>query len=88
MEFRWIQWNIDHWAAHGLSWEEAEEVIRQARPPYPQFRGDGKWLVCGRGPGGQFLQVIFVEDDDGTVFVIHGRPLNEREKRRYRRREP
>jgi hypothetical protein len=29
---------------------------------------------------------VFVLDDDGTVFVIHARPLTDLEKRRYRRR--
>ena len=40
----------------------------------------------GRGRGGRLLQVIFVADDDGTVFVIHARELTEREKRLHRRR--
>jgi hypothetical protein len=31
------------------------------------------------------LQVIFVLEGDGTIFVLHARPLTEREKRRYRR---
>jgi hypothetical protein len=31
------------------------------------------------------LQVIFVLDDDDTVFVIHARPLTEQERRRHRR---
>ncbi len=46
-----------------------------------------KWIVWGRGSGGRFLQVIFVLDQDKTVFVIHARPLTEPEKRRYRRRK-
>ncbi len=32
------------------------------------------------------LQVVFVIDPDDTVFVIHARPLTERERKRYRRR--
>jgi uncharacterized DUF497 family protein len=31
------------------------------------------------------LQVVFVLDDDATVFVIHARPLTDRERRRFRR---
>ena len=30
----------------------------------------------------RLLQVVFVLDDDGTVFVIHARPLTDLEKRR------
>jgi hypothetical protein len=29
---------------------------------------------------------VFVIDPDDSIFVIHARPLTEREKRRYRRR--
>ncbi len=85
MVFRWNDWNIEHVAAHGVSPQEAEAVVLGARSPYPLYREDGKWLVWGRGRGGRFLQVVFVIDDDGTVFVIHARPLTENEKRRFRR---
>ena len=87
MQFRWIDWNRDHVAVHGVDWEEAEMVVRQARPPFPQQIGEDKLLVMGRGRGGRFLQVIYVLDPDDTVFVMHARPLTDREKRRYRRRK-
>lgn len=86
VEFRWIGWNIEHIGAHGVSPEEAERVVENATPPYPLYRDDDKWLVWGRGFGGRFLQVVFIIDDDGTIFVIHARPLTEREKRRFRRK--
>lgn len=86
MEFRWNDWNIEHVARHGVDPAEAEQVIVDARPPWPLVRDDEKWLVWGRGRGGRPLQVVFVLDDDDTVFVIHARPLTEREKRRFRRR--
>jgi hypothetical protein len=44
-------------------------------------------LVQGRGGGGRWLQAIYVLDDDGTVFVIHARPMTDREKRRWRRKQ-
>ena len=86
MEFRWNDWNLDHVARHGVTPEEAEKVITSARSPYPLRREDEKWLVWGRGSGGRFLQVIYIEDDEGTLYVIHARPLTEREKLRYRKR--
>jgi uncharacterized DUF497 family protein len=30
--------------------------------------------------------VVFVLESDETVFVIHARPLTDKEKKRYRRR--
>jgi uncharacterized DUF497 family protein len=85
MEFRWNAWNIEHLASHGVAPEEVEAVVRAAARPYPLHRADGKWLVWGRGRGGRLLQVIYLVDDDGTVFVVHARPLNDAEKRRFRR---
>ena len=86
MEFRWNEWNLDHIAVHGVTPEEAERVVENAEPPYPEGREDGKLLVIGRSDGGRWMQVIYVQDDDDTAFVIHARPLDDGEKRRYRRR--
>ena len=86
MEFRWNEWNLEHIAEHGVRPEEAERVVENARPPYPEAREDRKLLVIGRGLGERWLQLIYVLDDDGTAFVIHARPLDDGEKRRYRRR--
>ena len=88
MEFRWHEWNIEHIGTHGVSPNEAEAVVRRAVQPYPRKLDDDKWLVWGQGRGGRFLQVIFVLDEDESVFVIHARLLTDREKRRYRRRRP
>lgn len=84
--FRWIDWNIDHLAKHGVDSDEAEMVVENALPPYPSRSGDGKWLVRGPGRGGRLMQVLFIREDDDTLFVIHARPLNEREKKQLRRR--
>ena len=85
MEFRWNDWNVEHISAHGVTPEEAESVVVAAASPLR--REDDKWLVFGRGKGGRFLQVVFVLDEDDTVYVIHARPLTKREKRRLRRRK-
>ena len=86
MRFRWNEWNLEHVARHGVEPWEAEQVVRNARPPYPEERADDKWLVCGRGSGGRFLQVVFVVGNDDLAYIIHARPLTAKEKRRFRRR--
>ena len=55
--------------------------------------GRNKWRVVGRGYGERWLQVVFVfdpEEEDpeteDTAYVIHARPLTDREKRRERKR--
>jgi len=85
MDFRWNDWNEEHVGKHGVSPEEAERVVETARSPFPRSIDDDKWLVWGRGFGGRLVQVIFLLDDDGTIFVIHARPLNDKEKGRFRR---
>ncbi len=85
MDFRWHEWNVRHVVNHGVDPDEAEQVVIGAQAPYPKYRGDGKWLVWGQGRGGRYLQVVFIAGEDDVVFVIHARPLTEREKRRYRR---
>jgi uncharacterized DUF497 family protein len=85
-EFRWTEWNVEKVLRHNVSPDEAEYVVNHARSPYPEHRGDGKWAVWGRTWAGEYLQVVYLIDADGTVFVIHARPLEQAEKRRYRRR--
>ncbi len=84
MEFRWIEWNIAKVVDHGIAPEEAENVVEGATDPYPQYRGDNKFLVWGATSTGRLVQVVFLIEEDDMVFVIHARPLTEKEKRRRR----
>jgi uncharacterized DUF497 family protein len=86
MEFRWNDWNVEHIAEHGISPADAETAVRTARRPFPRYEGHGKYRVWGRDAGGAYLQVLFVYDPPGVIFVIHARPLDEREKRLFRRK--
>jgi len=86
MDFRWNEWNVEHIARYGVMPDEAEYVVRTTKNPFPRKIEEDKWLVWGRGRGDRFLQVIYVLDEDRTVYVIHARPLEDREKRRFRRR--
>jgi uncharacterized DUF497 family protein len=56
------------------------------RVHYPDYCGDDRWVVWGQGEGGRYLQVVFLIDEDGTLYIIHARPLTDREKRLLRRR--
>ena len=86
MQFRWIDWNRDHIAEHGVDREEAEMVARSAKQPFPRKIDEDKWLVIERGVGGRFVQVIYVIDPEKTVFVIHARPITDHEKRRLQKK--
>ena len=86
VEFRWNEWNVEHLARHGVNPEEAEEVVIGATQPYPLERPDEKWLVWGRTWRGRALQVVFIVDENDTLYVIHARDLTRREKHQFRRR--
>ncbi len=86
MVFRWNDWNLEHAGRHGVWPDEAEAVVEGARVPYPVRGEDDKWLVWGAGRGGRLAQVVFLIDEEGAVYIIHARPLTEKEKRAYRRR--
>jgi uncharacterized DUF497 family protein len=60
MHFYWDQWNTQHIAQHGVGPDEAEDVVRGARPPFPRQMGHDKVLVRGPTRTGRQLQVIYV----------------------------
>jgi uncharacterized DUF497 family protein len=66
-----------------VSVDEVETVVKNNASR--RHRNDS-YIVVGRGTGGRWVQVVFVVDPDGTIYPIHARPLNEREKRRERRK--
>jgi hypothetical protein len=35
----------------------------------------------GSGQGDRWVQVVYLIDDDGTIFVIHAMPLTSRRRR-------
>jgi uncharacterized DUF497 family protein len=84
-EFRWNEWNLEHIAEHGVLQEEAEAIVRRARPPFPRELAKGKYLVRGQSMVGTYLQAIFVVDPGDTLYVIHARPMTNVEKHKFRR---
>ncbi len=83
--FRWNEWNLEHATRHGCSIAEIESVARkEIRGNRQRKAGDEKWIVRGRGQGDRLIQVIFLEDLDGsdTLFVIHAMPVSTRRRRR------
>ena len=80
--FRWNAWNVEHIAAHGVKPPEAELVVETSDR---RRIGEKKYKCVGRGSGGRWLQVIYIFDPPGIVYVIHARPLTDSEKHRARR---
>jgi len=85
-EFRWNAWNIEHIGSHGVEPAQAEYIVNHPSRGYPLRGEEGKFLVRGQDTNGLYMQVIYVFDPPGVVYVIHARPLTDPEKRRLRRR--
>jgi len=60
MIFSWDDENREHIAKHAVTPEQAEEVVRGARAPFPQQQDDEKLVVWGAMATGRYLQVIYV----------------------------
>lgn len=83
--FRWNDWNRDKCDKHNVSPHEAEYVVNHPARGYPKRIQDDKTIVRGQTAEGAYIQVIHVVDPDGTIFVLHSRPLTENERRALRR---
>ena len=60
MVFAWDDLNREHIAKHAVSPAEAEEVVRDARDPFPATIEGEKFVVWGATESGRHLQVIYV----------------------------
>jgi len=76
---------LPHVNAHGVSEEEAEEVVRSPGDDRPAR--DGARMALGRTRAGRYLVVIYVPDlDDDAVFVVTAYPLKGKLLAAYKRR--
>ena len=57
--FAWDDRNVEHIARHGINPLDAEHVIRRARAPWPEQKGNDKLRVWGASERGELIQVIF-----------------------------
>ncbi|MCK4423199.1 MAG: hypothetical protein KAV18_03930 [Candidatus Omnitrophica bacterium] len=83
IKFKWIGWNIEHIAEHGVTPEEAESVFNQLVQGYPRRKKD-YYMVWGKSYLDQWLQLAFAKEDNGRYFIFHARPLTVRERRRIK----
>jgi len=74
--FAWDQTNRDHIGKHHVTPVEAEFVVANAGPPFPQEVGDGKRRVWGPTASGRLLQVIYVLKGQSDVAYESVSPLD------------
>lgn len=70
-DFRWIDWNRAKIAEHGVTTDECEWVVCYVAP----IRSGDKFIADGRTQAGRHIRVVYVKDDQITVFVLTAYPL-------------
>lgn len=79
----WDEWNLDHIAKHGVTYEDVEAVIKGpavARAIYKQ-----RFLVVGPTPDGRVPAVVVGPDPHvaGSFCTFSARPASRQERRDY-----
>lgn len=62
VRFKWIEWNLDKVAAHGLTSEDVEYAFEN-RLGQHQERRDGSYETVGTTPSGRILLIVWRYDD-------------------------
>jgi hypothetical protein len=83
--YRDVESGEPHMAQHGVSEQEAREVL--ARPLEDRPGREGSRVALGQTAAGRYLRVIYVPDPEpDSVFVITAYDLGPKAKRALRRR--
>jgi uncharacterized DUF497 family protein len=71
IEFDWDAANITHIARHGVSREEAEQVMMSSpvEIDYQMIAGEERYVVVGLTDAGRFLTMVWT-DRSGAVRII------------------
>lgn len=76
---------LPHFYNHGVDELDVEFIVRHASEDRPGRNGSR--IAVGQAPGGRYLRVIYVPDDDETgVFVVTAYPLIGKQLKAFRRR--
>lgn len=91
MEFDWDDANIQHIARHGVTPDQAEQVLtdpeRIASETYPKD-GEARLRVTGLTYDEQLLTVIVTMRPIKRIRVVTARPASPRERQEYQEANP
>ncbi len=82
-EIKWTERSEQHIARHGVTPEEAEEVICSNDSIGIPSR-DGTTAVFGTTFTGRYLLVLLADAEDGRDYVVTARDMTDAEKRAFR----
>lgn len=81
----WAEESEDHIARHGVTPEEVQEAL-YARPRWITPGRSETTLVFAMTDAGRYLLVVIAPAQDGGVYVVTARDLNDSERRTFRRK--
>jgi hypothetical protein len=82
----WTEESEHHiWTRHEVTPAEVEEVVN-TRPRLVEPGRDDTEQVFGTTAAGRYLLVVLAEALDGRDYVVTARPMNNSERRTFRRR--
>jgi hypothetical protein len=88
MDFRYFvdaDSGLPHIYNYGVDEHDVEFVVRHAGEDRPGRNGSR--IAVGQAPGGRYLRVVYVpDDDDAGIFVVTAYPLNGKQLKAFRRR--
>jgi uncharacterized protein len=86
-EFVWPQTQIDHVAEHGVTPEEFEEAcFGKTMVRRMESKGNNPvYFIMGQTDAGRYLVCIVIRFPDGNAYPVSARPMDEKEKRRFRK---
>jgi uncharacterized DUF497 family protein len=86
-EFVWPLEQIDHVAEHGVTPEEFEEACF-GKTMVRRIESEGEnpvYCILGQTEAGRYLVCIVIRFPDGNAYPVSARPMDAKEKRRYRK---
>lgn len=85
-ELLWPPERIEHIAKHNVTPDEVWEIC-QEKPFVQRAKSQGEnpvYYVLGQTNAGRYLFCVIIQFPDGRGYPITARPMNDKEKRRYR----
>ena len=80
-ELHWDEWNVEHIARHGVTYEEVEEVLQDA-PLFIRIRADRVHMI-GQTDAGRYPSAFADPLGAGEYYVASARDATRAERRRY-----
>ena len=71
LRFKWIDWNLDKIAGHGLNFEDVECAFEN-RVGLHREREDGSFETIGVTPSGRVIMIVWRYDEEVDAVEVDG----------------